>query len=308
MDCGIVSAGLADRASPHTQCQQRSAQCSLTARTAAPNGTPTGTTAESFVLDSQDSDTMSHASDKCNELQDEQHDVTDLLSWYLLQPPRFWPTAGQTAPQATTPMITEILAEPSLAMMTAATEKRTHRQDVPTQNNVMELRRDIEQTTSIPWNTSTPSLERNGHWRSPLDSNILDKDSHKEMLQTKRPTEASARQTAQQDAITEFVHKASLNNVEHDALEMRHPSVDGNTPRELLPQAHFSPDAASAPTGSNASANTSTPASPTRELRTAMQLSAYGDERIVSQLANIVQRITSDMEKMKAWWPTTFQT
>ena len=36
-----------------------------------------------------------------------------------------------------------------------------------------------------------------------------------------------------------------------------------------------------------------------------MQLSAPGDERIASQLANIVRSITSGMEEMRAWWPKT---
>ena len=171
MDSGFVSAGSVDRASSRTQCQQRSAECVFTACAAAPSGTPTGTLTESYELDSQGSDTMSHATDKCMELQDEHDDVPHLLSWYLLQPPQQWPTAEQTAPQDTLPTVTETLAEPSLATMIAATDTCTHRQDELTRIKLMELCREIELKMSVPWNASTPTLERNGHWHSPLDGN-----------------------------------------------------------------------------------------------------------------------------------------
>ena len=188
---------------------------------------------------------MSHATDECKELHDEQDGFTDLLSWYLLQPPQTWPTAEQTAPQDTTPTITEILAEPSLATMYAATDICAHRQDELTRIKLMELCREIELKMSVPWNASTPTLERNGHWHSPLDSNAHSESSDDEPLPTTRPPEASAKPIAQRDVITEITCNASLeHDAEQHAQDTGQNCVDGSTPRELLPQVHIWPDPA----------------------------------------------------------------
>jgi len=98
---------------------------------------------------------------------------------------------------------------------------------------------------SIPWNTSLPTLERNGRWHSPLYSNAHSESSDYEPLQTTRPIVASAKPIAQRDVITEITCNASSeHDAEQHAQDMGQRSVDGSTPRELLPLVHIWPDPA----------------------------------------------------------------
>ena len=147
MEFGIVSPSSGDAAASTTQRQLRNAECSMTECTDTPHCTTTGKTTEDHVLDSHIPDTMSNTSYQYKSSQDElasrmslttgcaqhsdaQSNVYDTLSWDLLFQP--WPTvadAAAAAYQSKTPLIAEILAEPSLLVMPAAMNKRTHHQD-----------------------------------------------------------------------------------------------------------------------------------------------------------------------------------
>ena len=79
------------------------------------------------------------------------------------------------------------------------------------------------------------------------------------MLQTTWPTEAdavpTAQPTAQRDTITEITCATSSEyDVERHAPEMEHRSVDGSTPRELLPQDHTCPEPTTADYATDAAA------------------------------------------------------
>ena len=139
--------------------------------------------------------------------------------------------------------------------------------------------------------------------------------THRRSIQTYRapPQNLPGRRCTQcgpTTTITEIACETSEDNdVEHDALEMQHPNVDGSTPRELLPQVILWPDAVStfAPIG-NVPAHTSTPASPTNNLDAALPLSAAGDKRNAPQRTSKHQRITPERANVRTRWSKKAET
>ena len=101
-----------------------------------------------------------------------------------------------------------------------------------------------------------------------------------------------------------------INDVDQSALGMPRQNVDGNIPCELLSQAPLWPDAVStsALTDGKEPSTMYNMASPTCNTRTAVQLPAPGGKRTLPQLTNNVHRITSDGEKIRAWWSKMVET